>query len=53
VLSDVLKYVLQQTKEIHSLTGRKRIAREHLQVYVECLKLLRALSYGNAAVREK
>jgi len=58
VLTVVLEYVLGHTRERPSASvGRKKEAiEEHAtgkSSYVECLKLLKALSCGNAAVQEK
>lgn len=54
----MLEYVLGHTRERPSASvGRKKEAiEEHAtgkSTYVECLKLLKALSCGNAAVQEK
>lgn len=55
VFTDVLNYVLQHTKDGIACPGRTKIVAvnpEHIPAYVECLKLLKALAHGNAAVQK-
>ena len=54
VLSDVLNYVLKHTKDGTASLKRKKISKaERIDVYVQCLKLLKALAHENAVVQKR